>query len=92
MLGPMLSYIYLGRDCLKTWNLGDRMRQEIEVETESIRADRITLGEWSAHEEVRIQTPWQTPVSVWRGMSRGGEVESLLSLARFLQTSIRFYS
>lgn len=60
------------------------MRQEIQVEIESLRADRITLGECAAQEEVGIQTPWEThqcmgecPVvgrwraySAWLGSSR----------------------
>lgn len=41
------------------------MRQEIQVEIESLRADRIALGECAAREEVGIQTPWE--IHQWKG-------------------------
>lgn len=62
------------------------MRQEVQVGMESLRADRITLGECAAQEEVSLGN-----TSMHGGMASGGEMESLLSLAGVLQKPILFY-
>lgn len=62
------------------------MRQEVQVEMESLRADRITLGECAAQKEVSLGN-----TSMHGGMASGEERERLLSLPGVLQKPILFY-